>query len=148
VKLKTAAFGEQEYDEESVVHLPEGMLGFSRLNRYVLVEDEEIQPFRWLQCVDDAGLAFPVVDPHVLVGDYVGEIPAEELRRLEIQSPSDMLTLVVVILKDKTERPSVNLKAPVLINHRKMIGRQIILTGSAYEVQTQLQVPRDAVHNA
>jgi flagellar assembly factor FliW len=141
VKLKTHAFGEQEYDEKSILHLPEGMLGFSRLNRYVLVEDEEIRPFRWLQSVDDADLAFPVVDPHVLIGDYTGCIPAEELRRLEIQNPSDILTLAVVILKNKSNGASVNLKAPLLINHRKMIGRQIILTESSHQAQTQLGAP-------
>ena len=121
---------DQPNDSNTVIHLPEGMLGFSRLTRYVLVRDESLHPFLWLRCVDDPELAFPVVDPQLLEKDYLHLIPAKELASLKIRNRSELLVLVVAILRQEPGETSVNLKAPLLINHTKMIGRQIILTES------------------
>src|SRR5262245_17642730 len=121
---------EQANDSDTVLHLPEGMLGFSRLTRYVLVRDESLHPFLWLRCVDDPDLAFPVVDPQLIEKDYLSLIPAKELSSLKIRNRSELLVLVVAILRQEPGESSVNLKAPLLINHTKMIGRQIILTES------------------
>ena len=112
----------------TILHIPEGMLGFSRLTRYSLVEEYDIHPFLWLQCLDDPDLAFPVVDPHLIYKDYFHLIPTKELSSLRIKNRSELLVLVVAILRPKPAEPSVNLKAPLLINHARMTGRQIILT--------------------
>ena len=143
MKLKTASFGVQDYQEESVLHLPEGMLGFSRLRRFILIEEQDIHPFRWLQCLDDPELAFPVVDPHFLVADYAASIPRRELQKLQVNSFSDVVTLVVAIIPEDGRRASVNLKAPLLINHRNMTGRQVILTESSYSVRTPVIEERE-----
>jgi len=119
---------DQPNDSNTVIHLPEGMLGFSRLTRYVLVRDESLHPFLWLRCVDDPHVAFPVVDPQLIERDYLRLIPAKELTSLKIRNRSELLVLVVAILRQEPGESSVNLKAPLLINHTKMLGRQIILT--------------------
>lgn len=122
-------------DESSIVQLPEGMLGFSRLTRYVLVDDERIRPLLWLQCVDDPNLAFPVVDPRLIDPAYFHLLPTGELGRLRIRSQSELLLLVIAIIRPAPERSSVNLKAPVLINHTTMIGRQVILEEPRAEIR-------------
>ena len=126
---------EQDRDVNAVLHLPEGMLGFSRLTRYVLIDEEGLRPFLRLQCLDDPNLAFPVVDPHFIDTDYFGLLPTKELASLRIRNRSELLVLVVAILRRTPGESSVNLKAPLLINHTRMIGRQIILTESP-EVRT------------
>ena len=135
-KSKTVTFGAQEYDEGSVLHFPEGMLGFSRFTRYILIEEEGMRPFRWLQSLDDQELAFPVIDPHLIMKDYSSSIPAHELRKLDIENPSELLTLVVAIIPEDPMKASVNLKAPLLINHKKMISKQIVLAESDFDVRT------------
>lgn len=128
---------EQTNESNTVLHLPEGMLGFSRLTRYVLVRDESLHPFLWLRCMDDPDLAFPVVDPQLIDKDYMRLIPAKELAGLKIRNRSELLVLVVAILRQEPGESSVNLKAPLLINHTKMIGRQIILT----ETDANMRLP-------
>jgi len=118
---------QQTPDGPSVLHLPEGMLGFSRLTKYALVRDENLRPFLRLQCLDDRELAFPVADPHLIDPDYTRLLPTKEIASLKIRSRSELLVLVVAILRQAPRESSVNLKAPLLINHTKMIGRQIIL---------------------
>ena len=122
----SAASGASGIDETSILQLPEGMLGFSRLTRYVLVDDERIRPLLWLQCLDDPNLAFPVVDPRLIEPTYFHLLPTGELGRLKIRSQSELVLLVVAIIRPAPERSSVNLKAPVLINLTTMTGRQII----------------------
>ena len=124
-----------ERNEQSVLQIPEGMLGFSRLTRYVLADDERIRPLLWLQCLDDPGLAFPVVDPRLIHPEYFNLLPTGELARLRIRSRSELLMLVVAILRPAPEQCSVNLKAPLLINHTTMIGRQIILEERRAEIR-------------
>lgn len=128
---------EQTNHSNTVLHLPEGMLGFSRLTRYVLVRDESLHPLLWLRCVDDPDLSFPVVDPQLIEKDYARRIPAKELASLKIRNRSDLLVLAVAILRQEPGESSVNLKAPLLINHAKMIGRQIILT----ETDSNMRAP-------
>jgi flagellar assembly factor FliW len=110
-----------------VLYLPEGMLGFSQQTRYVLVREENLHPFFRLQCVDDQDLAFPVMDPHLIDRDYTRLLPSKEIASLKISSRSELLVLVVASLRETPSDSSVNLKAPLLINHTTMMGRQIIL---------------------
>jgi flagellar assembly factor FliW len=121
---------EQDRGAEAVLHIPEGMLGFSRLTRYVLADEEGLRPFLRLQCLDDPNLAFPVVDAQLIDKDYFQLLPHKELASLKIRNRSELLVLVVTILRPAPGESSVNLKAPLLINPALMIGRQIILTES------------------
>jgi flagellar assembly factor FliW len=125
----------QNQNGNTVIHLPEGMLGFSRLTRYVLVKDENVQPILWLQSLDDNALAFPVVDPHLMDRDYSRLLPSKEIASLKIKTRDDLLVLAVVILRPAPAESSVNLKAPLLINHTTMVGRQIILTESEFGIR-------------
>ena len=122
-------------DSDAILNIPEGMLGFSRLTRYVLIDEDCLRPFLKLQCLDDPNLAFPVVDAHLIDKDYFQLLPPKELASLKIRNRPELLVLVVAILRRAPGASSVNLKAPLLVNHTRMIGRQIILTESP-EVRT------------
>ena len=80
-----------------------------------------------LQSLDDRELAFPVVDPHLIDPDYTRLLPTKEIASLKIRSRSELVVLVVAILRQAPGETSVNLKAPLLINYSKLVGRQIIL---------------------
>jgi flagellar assembly factor FliW len=67
------------------------------------------------------------MDPHLIDRDYTRLLPSKEIASLKISSRSELLVLVVAILRETTSDSSVNLKAPLLINHTTMMGRQIIL---------------------
>jgi flagellar assembly factor FliW len=145
VKLESGCFGTLEYEEESVIHLPEGMLGFAKCKRYILVENEEILPFKWLQSLDLPQVAFPVLDPHLVVQNYNCLVTPEDLQALEIEQESDLATLAVSIIPEDASMATINLKAPLLINHRKMIGKQIILSESEYSTMMPILPPVDKI---
>lgn len=138
MKLETLTFGTLEFDEKSIIHLPEGMLGFPKQKKYILVEEPEIQPFKWLQSLEDQYVAFPVVDPHLLFKGYLCALTLDDLRALEIEGEKDVFTLAVAVIAENPNDSSINLRAPLLINHHKMVGKQVILMDSSYSAMQPL----------
>jgi flagellar assembly factor FliW len=124
--LTSSALGALRVDESSVIDFPEGLLGFASLKKFVLLEREDTAPFQWLQCLTDPDVALPVVDPNCIFSGYSCIPTSEELFSLGAESCSDLLLRVVAIIPDDPFNATVNLKAPVLINYRNMVGRQII----------------------
>jgi flagellar assembly factor FliW len=138
MKLETYSFGTLEYDDKSIVQLSEGMLGFAKFKKYILLEHEDIRPLKWLQSLDSPEVAFPVVDPHLFVPDYAASIPKDDWQTLQIEQPSDAVTLAVVVIPEDPSLATVNLKAPVLINHRRMTGRQVVLQETNFDTLTPI----------
>jgi flagellar assembly factor FliW len=133
LKLETLTFGTLEFEEKSILHIQEGMLGFPHLKHYLLVEDPEIHPFKWLQSIDDLYVAFPVVDPHLLYKTYSCSFVQEELNMLGIENSEHVVTLAVAVISEDPSKSTLNLKAPLLINHKNMFGKQVVLTDSSYD---------------
>jgi flagellar assembly factor FliW len=137
MELTQSVVGPLQVEETSVIEFPEGILGFSSLRQFVLVEYENSDPFKWLQCLSDPELALPVVDPLRIFPDYSDSPAAEDLASVQAESAADVVTFVVAIIPKDPLESTVNLKAPVIVNFKKMIGRQIILESSR-EVRTRI----------
>ena len=128
------------YRDEDVILFKEGLVGFPGCKRFVLMENEALSPFRVLQCVDQSKVGFLVLDPRVVVKSYNRSIPAEAWYDLGITNVQERLSLVISIIGNAPEESTANLQAPLLINYKDMVGRQMILTKSRYSV-TQPLVP-------
>ena len=71
MKFTTTRFGEIEFPDEVVMEFPDGVLGFARDTRFILLEhDAEGSPFKWLQSLNTADLAFIVIDPNTVETRY------------------------------------------------------------------------------
>ncbi len=115
MKATSRAFGELEFEDKHVILFPEGIAGFSHLRRFVVLNDEESQPFRWLVSLDDEGVALPVIEP-----DYVRPGFRPDLR-------GGNTVLLVSILTGDPQTSSVNLRSPIVIEQGSQVGRQMIL---------------------
>ncbi len=139
MQLHTKSFGVLDYDEKSIIRIQEGMLGFSELRDYVLIENPDIEPFKILQSVDDPYVAFPLIDPRLVAADYRCSVSPEDFAVLGIADLSDVVLLAVTVILDGNLADStVNLKAPLLINQRNLKGKQIILLDSVYDTMQSL----------
>ena len=94
----------------------------------------------WLQSIDDPSIALPLTDPFAIFEDYAPKIPATALESLGVRSPDDFVVLCVVIVTKDAAEMSCNLLAPVIVNLRSRIGRQVTLEGSSYAVK--MPIPR------
>ncbi len=129
------------YRDEDVILFEEGLIGFPSAKRFVLIESESLSPFRILKCVDNPRIGFLVLDPRAVVKNYERSIPPEAWSSLQVLEKADRLALVISIIGNDPQDSTANLQAPLLINHRKMLGKQLILTNARFSVTQRLIPP-------
>ena len=126
MKIDTTRFGEIEIAEESIVRMPDGMLGFESSRRFVLLEDRPDTAFKWLQAVDNPSPAFIVVNPVEFVPDYEIELSDEEAESLDLGDPCDAVMLTTVTIGNGG-KVTTNLLGPIVMNSRTLHARQVVL---------------------
>ncbi|MBI3416697.1 MAG: flagellar assembly protein FliW [Verrucomicrobia bacterium] len=127
-----------ETEQDNVIHLPLGLLGFEKIKKYVLLADPEEAPFLWLQVMDDPNLAFLVLFPLTIIPDYHPDISAEDAEFLGLEEPADALVFNIVTLRPQG-KATVNLKGPIVLNRRTLMGKQVIPVNAAeYSLQHPL----------
>ncbi len=128
MKWKNRQFGELDFDDDHVLTFPQGIIGFEDCRRFILVNDEDSQPFRWLVSIEDEDISFPLINPQILVPDY----------ETSNKQKGEATVLVVATLKKEIEDSTVNLRSPVVIMNESRTGKQIILDEEAYALQHPL----------
>jgi flagellar assembly factor FliW len=137
-RLESANFGVIDFEGHDVIEIPEGMLGFSRLRRFLLIEGEDLEPFKFLQSVEEPLICFPMIDPCLVQSDFRFELNIEDRDKLGLEKPEQGLVYSVVTFSDKPEASTANLLAPLVINTSNMQGSQIVLLKSSYSVKEPL----------
>ncbi len=135
-------FGTCTYRESEVLTFPWGLPGFANLRRFIALNLEGQEKFVWLQSLDDPAVALPTGDPWQIFEDYAPHLPPYATSSLELQRPEDFATLCVVVVSAGAAEMTMNLLAPVVVNLRTRIGRQITLETGGYSVRTP--IPRKA----
>lgn len=122
MELETVQFGKINYIEQDAITFKSGIFGFEHLQRYLVLDDAETQPFRWLQSTEEAEVCFPLLDPFLFILDYKSQLP----KHLQDETNSKNI-LVITTLKNKDGKMTINLKGPILLDDKEKIGEQVIL---------------------
>ncbi len=136
--LSTERFGEVRVDDEKVITLPDGLLGFVSMTRAVLLPVDDDGLFFWMQSVDDPALAFLVLTPWPLFPDYAPELGEADQHALDLDDPADALVFCLLTSHDRPRRLTANLLGPVVVNQARRLGRQVVLEG---DHPTQAELP-------
>lgn len=132
MKIKTLRFGELEVNADEAIHFPEGILGFPDLRRYCLVDTGDDTLIMWLQSLDEPAIAFPVLEPKIFKSDYVAKLSAQELQALKLENIAQSIVLTILTIQKDVTQMTANLKAPIVINLRDQVGRQVVLQENEY----------------
>ncbi|MEA3417291.1 MAG: flagellar assembly protein FliW [Thermodesulfobacteriota bacterium] len=135
MKISTTRFGNINIDESRVIQMKGGMLGFEHLKRYVLLTQDKKIPFLWFQSIEDGSVAFVVINAFAVKPDYEPAISDDEVKLLEITSSEDAVLFSVVTIRSDPFKVTANLRAPIVINAKKMLAKQVVLVESDYPVQ-------------
>lgn len=135
--FSTKYHGEVERDEIQKIHFPNGIPGLEEWKDYVLLPYED-SGFFILQSIEEAMVAFLVVNIFDVYQNYEYTIPKHAIRKLELQNAEDVLTLGIITPKEDFEESTINLYAPIIINQEKHLGKQIFLEQSDFAVKTPL----------
>ena len=134
MRVDTKAYGSIDVDERQRIEFPYGILGFEKLQSYVLLDAPQ-QPFYWLQALDLVEVAFVLINPVIFRPDYTVEVPPEELEEIGIDSSDKMLTFAIVTIPQNPADMTANLQGPIIINKDTRVGRQSISTNPGWEVR-------------
>jgi flagellar assembly factor FliW len=133
-------FGELTYAETDVIEFPWGIPGFPTLRRWLLLNFDSNPGFVWMQNLEDANVAIPTVEPHFIFESYDPKLPPYAFVALDIKNPEDFTLLCVVVVTADAQEMTTNLMAPVVVNLRNRMARQVMLDNSTYSVREP--VPR------
>lgn len=130
--------GKLEYDEKDIIILKKGILGFDNIEKFILVELEEYQPFKLFQSLEDDEVGLILTSPFEVCDDYEVNLSKEIQKRLKIDNEIDVLLLTTVTLDSDPKKITTNLKAPIVINTKLNLGEQIVIDDSKYKIKHPL----------
>ena len=137
MKIEGTRFGSVEIADEDVLEFPKGILGFSDLRRFVLLPHRNSTSVAWLQSLDSPGIALPVVSAHALEAGYEGAMTRLELNALGVSDPNEIAALLVLSVTPGLP-PTVNGKAPILVDAVTRKGVQVVLQGTPFSTRDPL----------
>jgi flagellar assembly factor FliW len=127
MRIETTKFGTIEVHDDSIIHVQDGMLGLERIKRFVLLEDQPESAYKWLQAVDDPGVAFVVVNPLDFFSDYEVILTDEQTESLAIGDDAEAVMFTTVTVDRESETATTNLLGPIVVNARTLQAQQIVL---------------------
>lgn len=117
--------------QQEVIEFPAGIPGFETCRRFILLAPPELAPLSCLRALDPPEASFLVVDPRLLDPNY--DLSLREFERVRLGSGSESLLWLAIVTVDK-DGATANLRAPVVINPRRMVGCQFIRDDHDYPV--------------
>jgi flagellar assembly factor FliW len=140
METNSKLFGKINYVKENIIYFEEGLIGIPDKKNFILIEKENFKPFSYLQCVDDGSFILVVINPILVIKDYKFEIYKDDLASVGLtENDTDNLSLLgIVIMADKIENVTVNLRAPIIININTKHAKQVILQNNDYSVEEPL----------
>jgi flagellar assembly factor FliW len=132
--INTRPYGEIEISDRQVIRFPVGIFGFEHLHDYALLDAGQ-PPFYWLQSLEDAAIAFVMINPYVLRPDYVLDVPDDDLDAIEYENEEDILVFAIVTIPEDETKMSANLQGPIIINRVRQLGRQAISLNQSWRTK-------------
>lgn len=138
MKVQTVNFGELDLENEDVFTFPQGIPGFEELQKFIIIQPDAQMPFSYLQSVEDGEISMIITNPFLFHSDYELQLNEKTLEELHIEQQEDVLVWSTISIKDQIKDATINLLAPIIVNVKQKLGKQIILHGSEYLTKHRL----------
>ncbi len=124
--------------KEITVKMIQGLLGFEEVTDYTLKPIPDNSFFFWLEAEDGPG--FLLTKPGFFFPDYIIELSRESLEDL-LPDEEHLQVYSIVTVPERTAEMTTNLLAPVFINEKEGLARQVVLHDSGYTTRHYLFPP-------
>ena len=135
ITVPSTRFGDLTIAKETIIHFPTGVIGFPQHKNFVMLEYKP--PFCWLHSVEDAQLAFVVVDGFEFGENYSVKPPVGDAN-IDLKEEDEFAILVIVTVRPDPKMTTANLKAPLFVNLRNRKGVQVIFDDRRYDTRFPL----------
>ncbi|ALC82496.1 MULTISPECIES: flagellar assembly protein FliW [Bacillus] len=133
--IQTRYHGETAIHEEEILSFENGLPGFLNEKKFAILPLSEDSPFLVLQSVSTEELAFIVTSPFLFFKDYEFDLDEATTEMLELESTEDVEVIVLLTIEEPFEKTTANLKAPVIVNRKNKLAKQVILQDAAYQTK-------------
>ncbi len=133
--IDSAHFGTVEVDNEKIIVFEKGLPGFEEIKRFAIISVQQTRPFLWLQSLEQSSVALPLIDPFEVLDSYSIDVADEDITELNLDRQEDLLVFNVAVIPENLSLMTANLAAPILINVRRGIGRQVVIDTKDYRVR-------------
>ncbi|MEI9976895.1 MAG: flagellar assembly protein FliW [Ignavibacteriota bacterium] len=148
--IRTAYFGELDYENGTVFHFPFGLPGFEQENAFLFLKQPHTEPLLFLQSLVNPRLCFILLPILAVAPNYAMHVDAEDLAALNLNSArqprigQDILCAAIVTPGGGPDgAPTANLMAPVVVNLKEQTGMQVIQAGSPYSHRHPIAVGKE-----
>ncbi|MCY6483657.1 flagellar assembly protein FliW [Clostridium aestuarii] len=138
MELKTKCHGIHQYEEKDIITFKNGFPGFKDLKKFIMFPVEDNTMFSILHAIEDEQIGFIVVSPFDVMKDYELNLDDEIIEKLKIKNSEAVMIVNTVTLSSKIEDITTNLRAPIVINTKEMLGEQLILNNENYLIKYPL----------
>jgi len=129
MEVHTSRFGLVECAGDDVIRFAEGLPGLAECHDWVILTDAQQDAVAWLQSLRRPEVALALVSPRRFVAGYQLRVARRELEPLRLDS---LQTAQVLAIVSRSERGlTLNLKAPLVVNPLRRLGRQVIANRDA-----------------
>lgn len=138
MKVKTRLFGEINVGDNNIMYFGDGIIGFPELQKFTIIKnkDKPNSAIMWLQSLDEGSFAMPVLIPNQIIPDYAPSVADGAIKSLgENVDINDLMLLVTITVPSDLEKMTVNLKAPIIINHKNLYACQAVAENEDYLVK-------------
>lgn len=133
--IQTARFGQLEFHDDEVVDFPQGVFGFPDLRKFALVDSADDTLILWMQSLEQPSIALPLLEPKIFKPEYTARLSATEMRELKLENINSSAVFSILTIPDDITLMSANLKAPIVLNLKLRIGRQVVLQENEYGIK-------------
>jgi len=140
MKYETARFGSIEIQDKDILLFPGALYGFDQEKEFVMLPlDPKLEsPMEWLQSLRSRDLAFIVTDPFLFVPEYKMVLSDSEMNQLKLESMESVAVRVIVTIPKVHSEMTANLVAPLVINQKNRLAKQVVLTSAEYDTKHPL----------
>ncbi|BBL71071.1 flagellar assembly protein FliW [Methylogaea oryzae] len=155
MQIETRDGSTQQVDPGSVITFPEGLTSFEDCKKFKLFHQQDANApiVYWLQSIDSPEVIFNVAFPYTLNVDYDFELNGEDIALLGAESAGDLVVMLLLYKSapDLAELPTVSvnknvnaaLRAPLIINTKKLLGIQKPMYDASISVLVKNQLPTE-----
>lgn len=136
--IETGRFGQLTVGEADTITIPQGLLGFPQWTKFCLVDSADDTFIFWLQSLEHPEVCFPTLEPKIFKPDYVVKLSGFELRELKLESLNQAAVLSVLTIPENVTEMTANLRAPVVLNLKEKIAKQVVLQENEYSVKQSM----------
>lgn len=122
MQIETRDFGRAEINEKDIITFVKPILGFEEYTRFVMLIDDEITGFAWLQSVEEKELCFIIANP-AFIENYSPAVDDETRQALGGEITEMWL---MAAIKEDVAKTTVNLKSPLLFNMNNFTAAQMV----------------------